>query len=269
MISESAIYQGTVWHSRVAPLRHDFSYRLWLAWLDIDRIDETLSLSRWWGRRLRPVTFRDRDFVDDSTRPLAEKVRARAAMYQMDWSGGRIMLLGQPRIFGWLFNPLVLYWHFPEGEDRPDAVLAEVRNNPWHERHWYPLPLADAANGSPDGFAVRHPKAFHVSPFMQMVMDYHWHLSLGDDDLGVRIENHDQRGHLFTAGLKMHRLAVTSRAMRQIIPRFGWQTLLTSLRIYRQAWSLWRRGLPFVPHPDRQRAARGDQAAGLGKGRRR
>lgn len=266
-ITEAALYRGSVWHTRRAPVRHDFSYRLWLAWLDLDRVDETLMRSRWWGRAWRPVTFRDQDFLDQSRRPLAEKVRAKAEQLGMDWSTGRIMMLGQLRIFGWLFNPLVLYWHFPEGAQQPDAVLAEVSNNPWHERHWYPLPLEPAQQHADQSFTLSHAKAFHVSPFMQMAMDYHWRLMIDEDDLQVRIDNHDTQGKLFTAGLKLRRLAVNSRAMRQIIPEFGWQTLLTSLRIYRQAWKLWRLGVPFVAHPDKDKPA--GRAEPSAKGRRR
>lgn len=271
MISEPAIYRGTVWHSRVAPVRHDFRYPLWLAWLDLDQIEQTLSRSPLWGRRFRPVTFRDQDFVDSSDQALTLKVRQRAAEYGMNWSRGRVLMLAQLRTFGWLFNPLVLYWHFPEGEEQPDGVLAEVRNTPWQQRHWYPLPLDKASAESGDGLTVRHPKAFHVSPFMHMAMDYHWHLELQGEALHVRIDNHDQTGKVFTAGLRMQRLAINSRSMRHIIREFGWQTLHTSLRIYRQAWSIWRLGVPFVPHPDRKRKddVSAGGSAGPGRGRRR
>ena len=248
MKTDSALYRGHVGHARRTPLRHGFRYPLWMVWADINALEDFLGQHWAWGRRWRPVVLRDSDYLDSSDQILSKKVRARAAEAGLDWQQGRVMMLAQPRMFGWCFNPLVLYWHFPVASDQPDSVLAEVSNTPWRERHWYPLPLAADADGS---FSVRHAKAFHVSPFMNLDMDYHWRLTLADDRLEVQIDNWRGDQKLFSVSMNLTRLAASSRAMGEIIPEFGWQSLKTSLRIYRQAWTLWRRGVPFVPHPDR------------------
>ncbi|UWN48656.1 hypothetical protein ASALC70_00843 [Alcanivorax sp. ALC70] len=130
MIPDFALARGHVWHRRYTPMDHRFRVPLWLVWSDVDAPDRLLAGHWLWGRRWRPVTFRDRDFVDASGRPLGDKVRERAAALGLDWSAGRVHMLGQWRTFGVLFNPLVLYFHFPAGAERPDSALAEVRNTP-------------------------------------------------------------------------------------------------------------------------------------------
>ncbi|MDX1803143.1 MAG: DUF1365 domain-containing protein [Alcanivorax sp.] len=246
MTPAMAIAQGRVWHQRLVPFRHAFDYPLWLVWCDLQQVD-TLLAGHWaWGRRWRPVTFRDRDFVDGSDRPLIDKVRELAAHHGMDWSGGRTIMLGQWRTLGTLFNPLVLYFHFPEGRDQPDSMLAEVQNTPWRERHCYPLTLTDDGQG---GLHVAHDKQFHVSPFLPMALRYHWHLHVAFPDLRLTLEDRDDDQPVFRAGLKLHLQMPQRAVMARVIGRFGARGLATLRGIYWQAWRLWRKGARFHPHP--------------------
>ncbi|MBZ2189902.1 DUF1365 domain-containing protein [Alcanivorax sp. JB21] len=258
------IYQGRVWHERLTPTRHRFAYPLWLMAVDVDDVDGLLGRHRAWGRRWRPIVVRDRDYLDaaaqNSQGSLGGQVRAKAAELGFDWGQGRILMLAQPRIFGWLFNPIVLYWHFPAdqaegqtGTARPDQVIAEVSNTPWHQTHWYPLRLT--AQGE-DSFTVEDDKAFHVSPFMGMNMRYHWFLQMNDASLTVRIENWQAGEKIFTAGMTLKRQPATREAMGQVIRRFGWQSLRVSAGIYAQAFRLWRKGVPFHGHPEKSEIER-------------
>ena len=145
MITDHAIYLGEVWHRRELPVVHAFRYPFWWLWLNLDDIDGLLGRSRWWGRRWRPGVIRERDYLDGKDGSLSVQVRTRAAQLGLDWQQGAVCMLTQPRLLGWLFNPITLYWHFPDNGGAADSVIAEVHNTPWREKHWYPLTLG------PDG----------------------------------------------------------------------------------------------------------------------
>lgn len=267
MTLRHGIYQGKVWHERKTPMVHRFTYPLWLMAADVDDVDGLLARHWAWGRRWRPIVVRDGDYLGSDSKavetphaPLGVRVRAKAAELGLDWQQGRILMLAQPRIFGWLFNPIVLYWHFPAeqagsgpGSDsamaRPDQVIAEVSNTPWHQTHWYPLRLIPDGEG---GFTVQDDKAFHVSPFMGMDMRYHWYLKVNDASITVRIENWQQDEKIFTAGMTLAGQPATATTMGSVIRRFGWQSVRVSAGIYAQAFRLWRKGVPFHGHPEKQ-----------------
>jgi len=245
-VMSSAIAQGRVWHQRLQPFTHRFDYPLWMVWCDLEKIDELLGRHWAWGRAWRPVTFRDRDYLDGRCIPLAEKVREKAVTLGLDWSRGRTFMLGQWRTFGSLFNPLVLYLHFPEGQSQPDSMIAEVQNTPWRERHFYPLTFS---RGDNDALAVDHPKAFHVSPFLPMLLQYHWDLHVALPDLRIGLEDRDNQVPVFKAGVKLQLFAPEPAMMGKGIFRFGAQGLATLKRIYWQAFKLWRKGAVFHGHP--------------------
>ena len=131
-----AIARGKVWHQRLVPFRHGFHYPLWMVWCDLAEVDAMLARHPAWGRRWRPVVFRDSDFVDARPDSLNDKVREKAVELGLDWQAGRVVMLGQWRTLGTLFNPLVLYLHFSGDSEQPDSMLAEVQNTPWREREW-------------------------------------------------------------------------------------------------------------------------------------
>ncbi|MCG8391860.1 MAG: DUF1365 domain-containing protein [Pseudomonadales bacterium] len=244
-----AVATGRVWHQRHAPFRHGFSYPLWLIWCDLDDIASLLQQHRWWGRRWRPVVFRDSDFVDSRPSSLADKVRGKASEQGLDWSGGRVVMLGQWRTFGTLFNPLVLYLHFADGEDAPDSMLAEVRNTPWNQRHFYALQLRAQTDGN---MTASHAKTFHVSPFLPMDLDYHWRLHVAFPELRLVLEDRKANQPVFTAGMSLTLQAPQPQTLCQLVFRFGAQGLATLRRIYWQAFRLWRKGAKFHGHPDKQ-----------------
>ena len=244
-----ALAQGRVWHQRNVPFTHRFDYPLWLVWCDLEQIPQLLDASPWWGRRWRPVVFRDRDFVDGSDTPLAEKVRRQAADAGLNWQQGRVCMLGQWRTFGTLFNPLVLYLHFPDGADQPDSMLAEVQNTPWNERHFYALALTEGEDGA---LTVDHDKTFHVSPFLPMALRYHWHLHVAFPDLKLVLKDKNDSGVVFAAGLNLTLVHPERAAMRNVIVRMGARGLVTLKGIYWQAFKLWRKGAHFYGHPHKQ-----------------
>ncbi|MDF1780260.1 MAG: DUF1365 domain-containing protein [Alcanivoracaceae bacterium] len=260
MKTEHGLLIGKVWHQRFRPVGHAFQYPFWWLWVNLDDIDGLLTKSPWWGRSWRPVVFREDDYLDGlatngASQSLRTRVVDKALQQGMDWRTGIVCAMTQPRLFGFLFNPLSLYWHFPEGSDEPDAVIAEVQNTPWRERHCYGLKLTNSGNKD----EVRHAKAFHVSPFMPIEQDYQWQLDLAQKDVRVVIENWDAEGRIFAAGVTMQKHRADAASMFGVIREYGLQGVKVSAAIYAQAWKLWRKGrrkgLAFHVHPDRKRAS--------------
>lgn len=241
-----AIARGKVWHQRLVPFRHGFHYPLWMVWCDLTEVDAMLARHPAWGRRWRPVVFRDSDFVDARPDNLNDKVREKALELGLDWQAGRVVMLGQWRTLGTLFNPLVLYLHFSGDSDQPDSMLAEVQNTPWRERHFYPLNLQKNEQGD---WVVSHPKAFHVSPFLPMALDYHWHLHVALPGLRLMLEDRKEDQVVFVAGLQLDLKNPGKGNMGSVIFRFGAQGVATMRAIYWQAFRLWRKGARFHSHP--------------------
>ena len=240
-----AIARGKVWHQRLVPFRHGFHYPLWMVWCDLTEVDAMLARHPAWGRRW-PVVFRDSDFVDARPDNLNDKVREKALELGLDWQAGRVVMLGQWRTLGTLFNPLVLYLHFSGDSDQPDSMLAEVQNTPWRERHFYPLNLQKNEQGD---WVVSHPKAFHVSPFLPMALDYHWHLHVALPGLRLMLEDRKEDQVVFVAGLQLDLKDAGKGNMGSVIFRFGAQGVATMRAIYWQAFRLWRKGARFHSHP--------------------
>jgi len=247
---KSCIYEGHVRHRRRDPVRHAFAYRIFLMYVDLDELPE-LFRGRWsWSADRRTLAwFRRRDYLGDPGVPLDVAVRDRVEARTGRRPRGPIRMLTQPRIFGFLFNPVTFYYCFaPEG-DRVESVVAEITNTPWNERHAYVLCRQDRSTRT--GVSTFElDKEFHVSPFMGMDIRYEWTFSEPGDRLGVRMTNLDGRGSaFFDASLDLRRREIDARSLRGVLVRYPFQTVRVFGAIYLQALRLWRKGAPFFTHP--------------------
>ena len=255
----SCLYEGWVTHRRDAPA-HAFRFPLAMLYLDLDELDVVFR-GRWCWSVDRPALawFRRADHVGPADVPLADAVRALVAGHTGRWPTGPIRLLTHPRYAGYVFNPLSLFYCFDATGERIAAVLAEVTNTPWGERHQYVLAGEDGA--APDTVA-RHAKAFHVSPFLPMALDYDWRIGRPGPSLAVRIAARSQAaapsaGPVFTATLALRRRPIQGRSLAGVLVRFPALTAQVVTGIYWQALRLWWRGAPFHAHPPSQAAPGG------------
>jgi uncharacterized protein len=193
-VTHSAIYEGTVRHRRFAVRRHDLEHHVAMAYLDLDELPSLLG-GRLVARRPGLVRFRREDYLGDPALPLKAAVRARLGD---DAPDGPVRLLTNLRTLGLCFNPVSFYYCF-DRDEHLRAVVAEVTNTPWRERHTYVL------DGTGRVLRGQHDKAMRVSPFMGM--DQRYAVAVGEPGptLSVHIESVENGDRAFDATLKLRR----------------------------------------------------------------
>ncbi len=248
----SRICKGWVRHRRHLPKPHAFRYPLFMSWLDLDKIDELINKSRFWSKqRFNLVAFYREDFLGPTDSNLRDAVKARIEQQTNEMFEGRICLLTHLRYLGFAFNPVSFYFCFPESSDQPTFILAEITNTPWGERFCYVLDTrqSTAQNGK---WNFEFGKAFHVSPFMPMDIDYRWRFALSDDKLTIHMQLHRLAQCCFDATLQLDMLDPSPKTMRSVPLQYPFITCAIVFRIYWHAFRLWLKGIPFYSHPDKQ-----------------
>lgn len=268
---QSALYHGRVRHRRFAPRRREFEYRVFMAWLDLAELDRAFAGRWFWStRRAAPVRFDRADYLGDPALPLDEAVRARVAEHAGRRPDGPIRMLTHLRHFGLAFNPVTFYYCFSADDTRVDAIVAEVTNTPWNERHAYVLDgrqaVATAGAPSPASAATptdasaaralryRFRKAFHVSPFLPMEMQYDWRFTAPVGRaraIGVHLEDWQDGRKALDATLVLRRREIGTRSLAHALAAFPFMTASVLGGIYWQALRLWLAGTPFHAHPTR------------------
>lgn len=251
-VRHSALYVGAVRHRRFDAVRHDFTVRLWLAYLDLDELDAAFA-GRWWWSCTRPAPqwFRRRDYLGPPGRPLADAVRDAVHDRLGVRPDGAVRVLTNLRTFGFVFNPVTLYYCF-DRDERLVAVLAQITNTPWGERHHYVVGAGDGGRPLRAAFA----KEFHISPFQPMAQQYRWALSVPGARLGVHMQNHADGRRVFDATLALERRPWTTRGLCAVALRHPWMTAKVVVMIYWHAFRLWLKKAPFHVHPRKRCPAR-------------
>lgn len=247
----SRLYRGTLRHRRFVPKAHEFSYRVWMMWLDLDELPELFDrVPGFSARRPAPARFRREDYLGPVDRPLGEAVRQRLHDKLGYAPEGRICVLTQLRVGGAVFNPVTLYYAF-DRRDRLAAILGEVTNMPWRERTCY----AAAVDPVRHTHAAHFGKAMHVSPFNPMDMAYRWRFNTPGKRLMMHMENHAADGENgadrchFDATLTLEGVPATRKALVNTLVRRPGMSLKTLAGIHLQALKLWRKGVPIHDHP--------------------
>lgn len=238
----SAIYQGTVRHRRFTPKHHAFSYNMYMAAIDLDEVNELTKVSRLFGtKKYLPMSFIESDYCKALTGDtLKQKVINQAVELGVMFRVTRVVALVQLRCFGLYFSPVNFFFLYDD-ENNCGAMLAEVSNTPWNERHYYLVDLTKSH---------RTPKVFHVSPFMDLNMEYHWRVHAPDKKCMVHIENHAE-SKKFDATMALERKSFSHNALLATWLSLPLMSGKIMLGIYWQALKLFIKRIPFVAHPHR------------------
>jgi DUF1365 family protein len=244
MTLRSAIYEGPVVHERVRPKHHRLRYNVYSLLLDLDELPALGRRFKLFGyNRRAPLAFYDRDHGPTTGEPLRPWVEARLAEAGIEPDGGPIRLLCYPRVFGYAFNPLSVFFCY-RLNGQLTAILYEVCNT-FRERHTYVIPVTETPRA-----VIRQScgKSFYVSPFMQMDSDYHFRIIPPGLGINIVIRQEDADGLLFAASFRGKRIGLTGRSLARCLFRFPMLSLKIITGIHWEALRLWLKGVPVVSH---------------------
>lgn len=266
-VLESKIYEGWVRHRRFTPTQNAFKYNVFMMYLDLAEIDKVLSLSPLWSRaRFALAKFKRSDFLGDKTKPLDQAVRDYVEQNIAKRPIGPIRVLANLRYFGFIINPITIYYCFDEAGINLETIVAQVNNTPWDERYAYVLPV----NGAPS-LNYSFEKCLHVSPFNPMNMRYQWFSNVPGSHLSVHLENwqalpcqekkHDSNmvddfneQKVLDATLVLKAKAITAQSLNRALILYPLMTVKVIGAIYWQALKLLCKRTPFYAHAKKSTA---------------
>lgn len=243
------LYVGHVMHMRLIPRRHRFRYRVFSVLIDIDRIEPVLAASRLMRHnRFGVLSFHDRDHGPrdgSALRPWVDAEMARAGLARP----ARVDLLAFPRLWGFVFNPLSVYY-CRDGAGVLTAVIYEVKNT-FGDQIAYVLPV-----GPPRGGAYRHTrgKDMYVSPFIAMDQTYRFDLALPGDRLAIRIRQSGPEGETLIATQTGDARPFTDAALARAVATHPLMTLKVMAAIHWEALRLWLKRVPIARDPSGETA---------------
>ncbi len=247
----SRIYAGRVRHRRFQPRYREFSYSLFMVYIDLDELEQLarkhwlFSLEKW-----NLMTFRRRDHLGRSEVTLRQSVTDFIHNECGEQFEGRIRLLTHLAYFGYRFNPVSFYYCFDE-QEKLRYIISEVNNTPWGEQHCYLHKITDSS-ARMHNFLFG--KQFHVSPFIPMDIDYDWRFGTPGKSLNVHMLDSKNSETVFDATLQLKRKPMTSGSLLLSLVQFPLMTLKVVAAIYFQALILWLKRTPFYTHPAKKEA---------------
>jgi len=246
-MSVSALYFGSVMHHRLIPFKHRFRYRVFSLWLDLDELVGPLKrLKLMPHNRFGLFSFHDRDHGARDGSPLRPWVERLLSQAGLELGGGPIRLLCFPRLLGFVFNPLSVYYCYDRSETLR-AIVYEVKNT-FGDQHAYVIPVPAGRNGG-EAITQSCDKTFFVSPFIGMSSTYRFRIKEPGETLSVLIRQSVAEGEQLIATLHGERRALDDKRLLAAFLRYPLMTLKVVGAIHWEALWLWVKGARFHRHP--------------------
>ena len=235
----SRIYEGTVLHQRLRPKGHRFSYRVFSMLFDLDEIDMLDRSLRLFSRnRFNLFSFHDRDYANDGGTDTAAQVRKMLREMGFGDACARIWLLCYPRLLGYVFNPLSVYYcHDDAG--RLKLIVYEVTNT-HYERKWYVIPAEPRGEGS---YAQTCEKELYVSPFTTPTGNYEFKMIAPGHEVFVGVNLVEADGRTLVTWFRGEERPITDRGLFWLWLRHPLMTLKVTVAIHFEAARLWLKGV--------------------------
>lgn len=237
----SCLYEGTVVHKRLGPHRHAFSYRVFALCLDVDEIDVLDRRLRLFSRnKCNLLSFRDADLGAEGSEPVAVKVRRLLDECELTSCGAHIALVCYPRLLGYVFNPLSVYFcHDSNGAI--GAVVYEVSNT-FGERKSYVIPAERASSAISQTCA----KEMCVSPFTGASGSYGFHCIAPSERTVIGVNFREGSQPVLKTHFRGERRPLTDTTIAAAVARHPLMTLKVMSAIHFEALRLWVKGVPLV-----------------------
>lgn len=237
----SALYAGKVVHARLRPRKHKLTYRVFSLLLDLDEVAELGARLRLFGHNRAAVfSFLDRDH-GDGVGDVRGWVATQLGAADIELREPKIEVLCYPRIFGYVFNPLTVY--FCRDGETLKAILYEVHNT-FGERRTYVISVREGANAIEQSCM----KELYVSPFVPMDCAYQFHIEAPGERVMIGIDETDPQGLLLRASFAGRRLELTDATLLRALFAYPLMTLKVTAAIHWEALKLWAKGVPVFRH---------------------
>jgi hypothetical protein len=253
-MSNSAIYEGLVTHHRFQPKPHGFRYKVFMMYLDLDELPNLFNgFNNWSYAAKNWAWFKRSDYYGDSKISLKQEISTLVSQATGSAPRGAIRLLTNMRYFGHCFNPVSFYYCFETDGITLQAIVSHITNTPWGEDyayvHDYQVENTIKITKNGDITAFKLNKAFHVSPFMPMDIQYDWSFKNEANQLLIHMKNFKDGEQFFNATLVLERKEITQSSLNWILMHYPFMTIKVVAAIYWNALLLWIKRVPFYSNP--------------------
>jgi DUF1365 family protein len=238
---KSGLYTGLVRHKRVVPRVHALRYRVFMLLLDLDEVDALAAEHNNFAHNKRALlSFYDRDHGDQSGAPLRPHLEKLLNEAGVAHERGRILVLSMPRMLGYVFNPLTVYFCY-DWAGEIVALIYEVKNT-FGERHDYVLPAAPVETAIQQSCAKR----FFVSPFLKMGLNYDFEVSPPGESVRIAMRVRDGDQLMLTASFAGLRDDITDKTLARAFWRHPLMTFGAMAAIHWEAIKMLTKGLRYL-----------------------